>query len=221
MEQHLPFLRSLPLFRGIAEPEILCLLRSLDASELRFAKREILWEPIRRVPYLCVVVEGCFQIAQEDWQGNRSIIDSFAPGNFIGESPGSMEGLQPFYFMVKAGTTAIVFSSAADLLDPPEEMRGAHKVFLRNLLDTLVRKEMRLLYKIECLSCRTTREKLMRYLNIQAAEQGSRTVTMDFTRQELADYLCVDRSAMCTELTRMQRDGLIRCEKRAFELLGD
>ena len=220
MEQHLAFLRSLPLFRGMEEPDILRLLRDLNASELRFAKQEIVWEPFRRPPYLCVIVEGCFQMMREDWRGNRSITDFFLPGDLISENPA--EGLLPFYFTVKAGTTAIVFLNDAKPMPPEEGLRDVNMLFLRNLADVLIRKETRLLYKIEYLSRRTTREKLMCYLTVQAALQGGgRRVTVDFTRQELADFLSVDRSAMCTELARMQRDGLIRFDKREFELLGN
>jgi len=233
MEQHLAFLGSLPLFRGMEETEILRLLQGLNASELRFAKQEIIWEPFRRPPYLCVVVEGCFQMMREDWRGNRSITDCFLPGDLISETPALFppgdlsnespaEGLLPFYYTVKAGTAAIIFSYDAGFIPPEEALRDVAMVFLRNLADALIRKETRLLYKIEYLSRRTTREKLMSYLMVQAALQGGgRRVTVEFTRQELADFLSVDRSAMCTELARMQKDGLIRFDKREFELLGE
>ena len=219
MEKYLSFLATLPLFRGMQEMDILHLLHNMDAKEMYFAKQEIVWDAMRSIPYMCIVVEGSFMILQEDWRGNRSIIGSFCRGDFLCEGIiGAAEGVLPFYLSVKAGTRAITFTSE-DREDPLNGQRAVHWIFLRNLVDVLLQKEMRLLYKIESLSRRTTRDKLMSYLTIQSARQGSRTVTVDYTRQELADFLSVDRSAMCTELTRMQNDGLIRYARREFELL--
>jgi CRP-like cAMP-binding protein len=221
MEQYLPFLRSLPLFKGIAEPEILRLLQSLRAKSLRFDNAQIVWEPMRRLPYMCVIVEGGFMILQEDWRGNRSIVGNFGRGDFLSEGAiGAMEGVLPFYLSVQAGTVVILLANEMQ----NNMFAGNHRVqltFLHNLADVLIQREVRLLYKIEYLSKRTTREKLMSYLTIQSARQGSRRVRVEFTRQELADFLSVDRSAMCTELSRMQNDGLIRYDRRYFELLDD
>ncbi|MDR2686992.1 MAG: helix-turn-helix domain-containing protein [Oscillospiraceae bacterium] len=85
----------------------------------------------------------------------------------------------------------------------------------------MVRRERLLLHKIDYLSKRTTRDKILSFLAIQAARHGARRFNVPYTRQELADLLAVDRSAMCTELTRMQNDGLIRFERKRFELLGE
>jgi len=221
MEKYLSSLQTLPLFRGIAPPDILRLLHSLGASEQHFASPEILWEPTSQLPYMGIITEGSFQIMQEDWRGNRSITGSFLPGDFISErSFGEMDGLLPFHLSVKAGTTVIHLAKQAGV-DPPDDLRDIHMIFLRNLVDALIQKELQLLYKIEYLSKRTTREKLMSYFTVLSARQHSSVIHLDFNRQELADFLSVDRSAMCTELARMQNDGLIRYDKRQFELLLD
>jgi len=221
MEKHLPFLRTLPLFLGIEPPDILRLLHSLGASEQHYASPEILWEPTQQLPYMGIITKGSFQIMQEDWRGNRSITGSFLPGDFISEgSFGEMDGLLPFHLSVKTGTTVIHLSNQAGV-NPPDGLRDIHMIFLRNLVDVLIHKELQLLYKIEYLSKRTTREKLMSYFTVLSARQNSSVIHLDFNRQELADYLSVDRSAMCTELARMQNDGLIRYDKRQFELLAD
>lgn len=217
MEQHLPFLRSLPLLREMTDEEILRLLGCLRARERRFEKNQIVWEPAARLPFLCVIVEGGLRISQEDWRGNRSIVGDFGPGDFLGEVAAA-DGALPFFLSVPAATTVILLESNA-AMNPCARRCGAHLYLLRNMVDALARKEERLLDKIEYLSRRTTREKLMAYLAIQAAREGSRRVRVPYTRQELADLLSVDRSAMCTELTRMQNDGLLRCDRRHFELL--
>ena len=219
MEKYLPFLRSLPLFAGLAEPELLRLLQCLQADAPRFAEGQIIWEPFRRQPYLCVAAEGLFQLMQEDFRGNRCIVGCYAPGDIFSGSALSMEGAPPFYLHAKGGATAIVLAVPEKTF--PEDSRNIQVIFYRNLMGAMIEHEKRLLHKIEVLSRRTTRDKLMGYLVAQAAQQGSRTVMVEFTRQELADTLGVDRSAMCTELTRMQKDGLLRCRARSFELLGE
>ncbi|MDR0531414.1 MAG: Crp/Fnr family transcriptional regulator [Oscillospiraceae bacterium] len=221
MDKYLPFLRSLELFEDMDDASILKLLKCLSARELRFDHQQIVWSRSLEMPFMCVVVEGGLMIVQEDWRGNRSIIGSFGPGEFISEGAiGVLEGVLPFYLSVRAETVVLVFSNEA-AMNPCDGNCGAHGLFLRNLINALLQKEMRLLYKIEYLSRRTTREKLMSFLTIQSARQGSRKVTVEFTRQELADFLSVDRSAMCTELSHMKQDGLIRYDRRCFELLDD
>jgi CRP-like cAMP-binding protein len=221
MEKYLTCLRSLPLFQGMTDEQILHLLRCLRAREQHFEKNEIVWEPMNNMPLLCIIVQGGLMILQEDWRGNRTIMGDFGAGDFLGETAlGAMDGVLPFFLSVRAKTTLILMDNGVAMNPCPQRCK-AHLYLLRNMVDTLIQKEMRLLYKIEYLSRRTTREKLMAYLTIQSARAGSKRISVPYTRQELADILSVDRSAMCTELTRMQSDGLIRYDRRHFELLEE
>ena len=110
--------------------------------------------------------------------------------------------------------------SAAGGCDGRELETGRlQQVMTRNLLRIVAQKALFLNRKIEFLSRRTTREKLLAYLSAQARAAGSRQFTIPFNRQELADFLCVERSAMSAELGRMKRDGLLDFERRTFRLL--
>ena len=75
------------------------------------------------------------------------------------------------------------------------------------------------LQKFQLLSRRRTRERLLAYLSMLAMESGSPSFSVPFSRQEMADYLCVERSAMCTELSKLQREGMLRFKGKEFELL--
>jgi len=221
MEKNLAFLRTLPLFRGIADEDILSLMRCLRARALHFDKSRTVWDPMQKLPFLAIIQEGGAMILQEDWRGNRSITGDFGPGDFLGESAiGDLEGCLPFFLSVRANTTVILLDNEA-LMSPCGKRCQAHLFLLRNMVETLLKKEVRLLYKIEYLSKRTAREKIMSYLTIQSVRQGSRRISVPYTRQELADFLAVDRSAMCTQLTRMQNDGLIKYDRHHFELLDE
>jgi len=226
MEERLPFLRSSALFRGMTDGEILRVLECLHAREQRFDQDQIVWDVSGKSVW-ALVAQGGLIIQQEDLRGNRSILGDFGPGDFLGgNAMGAMAGTLSFFILVRAGTVLILMDSESAMNPCGDSCGGnggcrAHLLFLRNAAEGLARREMLLLYKIEYLSKRTTREKLLSYLSIQSALQGTRRVHVPCTRQELADFLAVDRSAMCTELTRMQNDGLLRYERKRFELLGD
>jgi len=218
MEEYLPFLRGQALFRGMADDEILRLLACFHARALRFDQARIAWEFGSR-PYLGILLEGGLMAQQEDLRGNRTILGDFGPGDFLDSClMSAIKGAQPFFLSVRAGT-AILLLEQQPMLEPCGEDCRSHLLFLRNGAQAMAWRERHLLHKIEVLSKRTTREKILSYLTIQSALQGARRFNVPYTRQELADFLAVDRSAMCTELTRMQNDGLIRYERKRFELL--
>ena len=89
---------------------------------------------------------------------------------------------------------------------------------LNNLLSILATKNVNLNQKIECLSQRTTREKILNYLTGKSIQNNSKTFEIPYDRQGLADYLCVERSAMSVEISKLQKEGLIKTNKNYFEI---
>ena len=220
MEERLPLLRKLPLFRGMTDEEILRALECFHARELRFNCARLLLEP-GELPYWGVVLEGSITVLQEDLRGNRTTLGKVCGGDYAdGKTLAKAGSLSmPFYIDVQAGTLALLFDRET-VMNPVGEGSRVHALFLRNALEAASQFALELMQKIDYLSRRTTREKLLSFLTIQAAGQGARRFNVPYTRQELADLLAVDRSAMCTELTRMQNDGLIRFDRKRFEILG-
>ena len=224
LKEYLPLLCTFPLFRGIPNGELAALLECLRAHVQQIKKGEVIWEPAKQFPFLGVVLKGGIMTLQEDLRGNRSIVGDYGPGDFLGENDlgenalGAADGCQPYFLDVYEKTTALLLDTRK-LTAPCPKACVAHYQLMRNMVEALAQKETRLLHKIETLSKRTTRDKVLSYLTILSARAGARKVTIPYTRQELADILAVDRSAMCTELTRMQNDGLIRYDRRQFELL--
>ncbi|MCL1951436.1 MAG: helix-turn-helix domain-containing protein [Oscillospiraceae bacterium] len=215
MEKHLPILRRQDVFRGMADAEILRLLACLNAREARFDRARSLWE--LGGARWAVVVTGGLMALLADPRGNRTIVGDYGPGELL--DGGAMESdVLPLSFDVRAGTLLLLLDAAAAAAPCARACR-AHLLFLRNAAQAYGRREKLLLYKVEYLSKRSTREKIIRYLELQTDLQGSRKLSIPYSRQELADFLAVDRSAMCAELTRMQHDGLIRFERKRFEVL--
>ncbi|HBR31861.1 MAG TPA: Crp/Fnr family transcriptional regulator, partial [Clostridiales bacterium] len=99
------------------------------------------------------------------------------------------------------------------------EACGFHSKMIENLLHIIAKKNLELSEKIQHMSERNTRDKLLSYLFTQAKEAGSRDFSIPFDRQELADYLCVERSAMSNELSKLRREGIIECKKNNFKIL--
>jgi len=218
MEERLPLLRALPLFRGMTDEEILRALECFHARELRFDRPRIVWEAGGQ-GHWGVILEGGVTVQQEDTRGNRCLLGEIGPGEFLDGDALAGAGAPPFFFAVHAGTSVLLLEREA-VMNPAGEGGRAHLLFLRNAVQAMARREHLLLHKIDYLSKRTTREKILAFLRIQAARHGARRFNLPYSRQELADLLSVDRSAMCTELSRMQNDGLIRVERKRFELLG-
>ncbi|MBP3655779.1 MAG: Crp/Fnr family transcriptional regulator [Clostridia bacterium] len=203
-----------PLFRGI-EPSRLCdVLREIDAVCVNVKRGE----PVRMETShtLAAVLEGRLQIVQHDYWGTRSIIHMLVPGKMIGESFTWFEGYD-LHQQTLAQTDCMLMVFSRDKLLTggfPEQKR-----ILENLLGIYGIHQRIFLQKFHLLSRRKTRDRLLAYLSQMAADTKSAAFDLPFTRQELADYLCVERSAMCTELSALQREGILICKGRRVELL--
>jgi CRP-like cAMP-binding protein len=97
---------------------------------------------------------------------------------------------------------------------------GFHSRIINNLLHVIASKNLMMNQKLEVTSKRSTREKLMAYLMLQAKQKGSSAFTIPFDRQELADYLEVDRSGLSAEIGKLRREGLIECSRSDFTIIG-
>ena len=94
-----------------------------------------------------------------------------------------------------------------------------HNKLIRNLMHDLAQKALMFHRKIDVISRRTTREKLLSYLNYEARRQGSGSFDIPFDRQGLADYLEVDRSGLSLEISKLRKEGILESRKNHFTLL--
>lgn len=203
-----------PLFRGIAIADMEAVLEAIDACAVRVRKGEqIVLDGARPI---AVVLEGLIHIVQDDYWGTRSIIHMLMPGKTMGESFTSFPGAE-------LNQKAIAQTDAVLLAFSKDKFLGGsfpqQKIMLENLLGIYSIHQRIFLQKFQLLSRRKTRDRLLAYLSMAALDKGSPRFTVPFTRQEMADYLCVERSAMCAELSNMQKEGILRFKGREFELL--
>lgn len=212
-------LRS-PLLRGIQADELSHMLSCLSAREESFARGEYIFSSGDCTQYAGMVISGAADIIREDFWGNRSILDRVLPGELFGEVYSLTENEPLAVSVVAADHTEVMFLDMGRVMNPCSHICGFHMRLIANLLSIVSGKNLMLTRKIDHISRRTTRQKLLAYLSFQAQRSGSAEFDIPFNRQQLADYLAVDRSAMSLELGRMKRDGLIECRRNHFTLFS-
>jgi CRP-like cAMP-binding protein len=219
MKNYLDILKDVKLFSGIKETELLPLLSCLCARVLSYAKGETVLLNGDIVDSFGIVLSGQVQIVQDDYFGNRSILSKVGVGSLFGESFACAEANSLPISVIAISNSDLLFINKDKLTMPCSNACGFHSRLIQNLLYIVSSKNIALTRKIEFMSKRTTREKLLAYLSDEAMKAGSSRFTIPFNRQELADYLSVERSAMSAELSKLRDDGVLKYHKNQFELL--
>jgi CRP-like cAMP-binding protein len=214
---YLPILTSCPLFHGVSENDIHSMITCLSASIKDYDKNQYILRTGDRTASIGLVLVGDVHIVKEDFWGNRSIMADIRPGELFGEAY-AMSGAPLEISAMAMESVRVMFFDSKKIARACPSSCAYHTTLIQNLLRIITKKTLFLTQKIEILSNRTTREKLLSYLSAQAVRSGSPSFEIPFNRTQLAEYLSVDRSAMTTELGRMQDEGLLDFEKNHFEL---
>lgn len=218
MKKYFDILRVCFLFRDIAPQELTKVLECLNARVSSFDKGEAILSEGDPANDIGVVLTGRLQIVRTDFFGNRSILTSLGPGELFGESF-ACAGIASVPVTVMAAEAAEVM--LIDCVKITHSCGNAccfHQQIIYNLLQIIAAKNLVFHKKIEVTSKRTTREKLLTYLMIQAKSQGSLEFVIPYDRQELADYLEVERSGLSAEIGKLRRQGIIEAERRKFKI---
>mgnify|MGYP005772984991 FL=1 len=213
MEEWLAALGRCPLFAGLDRPTLSRLLPQLQPIPRRRAQGEALLLPGETAPGVGVLLTGGLRIVREDFWGNRSLLTTLGPGDLFAEAF-ACSGVPVTVRAEAAQAAEAVFFPPSRLLAPPPEGRELPG----RLLKVFAQKNVMLNRKIDHLSQRTTRAKVLSYLSHQASEAGSSSFTIPLNRQELADYLSVDRSALSAELGKLRREGVLEFHRSQFLL---
>ncbi|HPD89179.1 MAG TPA: Crp/Fnr family transcriptional regulator [Oscillospiraceae bacterium] len=219
MEKNLEMLKAVNLFQGIEESDLRPLLSCLSAETAHYDKGQTVFFGGENPKRFGVVLSGEVQIVKDDYYGNRSILAKIGPGNLFGESFACTEIRTLPVSVIATADSELLFIDCRRLATPCANACEFHGRLIRNLLNIVAMKNIALTQKIEFTSKRTTREKLMAYLSAEAKKAGNSRFHIPFSRQELADYLSVERSAMSAELSRLRNDGVLKYHKNEFELL--
>ena len=218
MEKYLQVMKMSALFAGIEEKEILAMLDCLSASRKKFIKNEFIFREGEQIGDTGLVLTGSVHVIKEDFWGNRMILTRIFPGQLFGETYACLR-TEPLEVAVEAAEeTEVLMVDCKKVLHMCNAACTFHSRLIQNLLWILAGKNLMLTRKMNHISRRTTREKLLSFLSEQARLQDATEFYIPFNRQQLADYLAVDRSAMSSELGRMKREGLLDFHKNHFIL---
>ncbi len=219
MKKEFKVLRQSKLFTGIKSAEICLVLKCLAPTEKAFAKGEYLLRSGDRVKAMGLVMSGCVHLVKEDYWGNRTILTEIYPGELFGESYACFEAEALRVDVLAVRDSTVLFFDVNRILTPCSDGCAYHGRLVRNLVSVLAEKNLALTGKIEHLSQRRTRDKILSYLSDLSQKQGNCQIAVPFSRQELADYLSVDRSALSNELSKLQKEGILEYDKNRFRLL--
>ena len=219
MKEFDSILAQCPLFDGIRSEDLRAMLGCIDGRTVSVSKGSAVFREGDPATHVGMVLTGAVRMIREDFYGNRSIVAHIGPAELFGET------------YACAGVEALPISAVADedsrilLMDCRRitttccNACAFHNRIIFNLLRLVANKNLVFDQKIQVTSKRTTREKLMTYLLDQAKLRGSNRFTIPFDRQELADYLEVDRSGLSAEISKLRREGILKSEKNEFVLL--
>jgi CRP-like cAMP-binding protein len=218
MEKYHAVLKQSPLFKDIDSADLTALLSCLSALKRSAGKNEFIFSAGEAAVYVGIVLSGSVNVIQEDFWGNRTILTHVTPGELFGEAFACAPVPNLPVSVIAAEKSEILLIDANRIITTCPAACTFHARLIANMLEILSMKNINLIQKIEHITKRTTREKLLSYLSEQARKAKNPSFDIPFNRQELADYLSVDRSAMSAELSKMQEEGILRYKRNHFEL---
>ena len=209
------------VFTGISIDEIHDMLSCLSARESTYQKDEIIFSYGKHITCLGIVLEGCVHLVKEDFWGNANLLAECVPGDVFGEAYAinSSEALEMNIFA--ASNCRILFLEVSKILTVCSSACEFHNRLIQNMLTLVARKNFQLNRKLEHMSKRSTKEKLLSYLSMESKKANSPSFTIPFNRQQLADYLSVDRSAMSNELCKLRDESILEFHKDNFTLFEE
>ena len=219
MEKYLEILKKCPLFAGIMEKDLLRMLTCMGARVEMFDKKYTVMAEGNPARYIGIVLSGMVQVIQVDYYGNRSILTEVESSQVFGEAFACAEVKSIPITVIANEPSEIMLLECSHILHTCSNNCGFHQQLVFNLMKDLATKTILFHQKIEIISKRSTREKLLTYLSFYAKKVGRNQFEIPYDRQELADYLEVDRSGLSAEISKLRNEGILESDKKWFVLL--
>lgn len=220
MNKYISILQRSQLFAGVGEANIEAMLDCLSAKLRGYKKGEYVLREGERVDNVMVLASGSLNIQKDDFWGNRSIVNHISAGEMFGEAYATPDSIPILNDVIALEDSDVMFFDFRKIFTVCSSACRFHTTVVQNLFFAISEKNRQLVQKLGHMSKRTTRDKLISYLSEQAKRSGSSTFSIPFNRQQLADFLCVDRSAMSNELCKLRDEGLLTFERSRFTLIS-
>ncbi|MDE6550018.1 MAG: Crp/Fnr family transcriptional regulator [Clostridia bacterium] len=203
-----------PLFEGIEESEISAMLKCSDAKFKDFSVGDTVCRFDSDKQCIGVIIKGEAELERIDYDGNRTVLEMIGEGDMFGQTLAFTNLTGDMLAVVCRKSALVVFIPADFVSCRCAHYCNKHNVLVRNMLSIISSKARSLSERVEVLSNRSIRDKLLNYFAIGCAKSGGNTFTLPFSLSTLADYICCDRSAMMRELASMKSEGIVGVDKR-------
>ena len=207
------------LFRGMEFVELENFLACLSTTERSYGKLEMILAAGAKVKSVGILLEGSAQITREDGDGNRAILSELVPSDLFGEAYAAVSSREVPITVIATGPCRVLWIPFHSIVSQCANACDIHQRLVENFIRLIAEKNIMMNEKMRLISCRTTRDKLLTYFKDYSEMVGRQTFQIPFSWTELADYLCVDRSAMSRELGRLRDQGIIAYHKNEIQWL--
>lgn len=219
MRKDLATIGSTILFRGFEEPEIQQALSCLGGTVREFMRKEVIFRPGDILDSAGIILQGQVLLCKESVEGVRFIFSELGSGEIVGETALRAAREESGYEAVAGTECRILFIQIHKIVRPGGHTCSLRARIIENMLALLLENNRTIYQKLDLVSHKSLRARILHYLTLQARKNNAPQFVIPFSRNDLADYLTVDRSALSRELQRMAVEGLIRFSKNQFELL--
>jgi CRP-like cAMP-binding protein len=218
MDKYSAMLLNTPLFRGMTQKDMISMMQCLSVRSKKYAQNQVVYLSGDKIDRIGIILQGKVIIIKEDYNNNRSIIAEFREGDIFGEAFSFSSTDKLTVSVISASDSEILFIDPQKIFSFCSSACTFHSKLIENMLFIISNKNILLNEKIDVLSKRTIKNRLLAFLQIQSQKFGKTRFSIQFNRQELADYLCVDRSALSNELSKLQDEGLLSFSHNEFQL---
>ncbi|SER56889.1 Crp/Fnr family transcriptional regulator [Lachnobacterium bovis] len=217
-DKYLMLLKNTTLFSGISIDEIDKMLNCLSSQINTYSKNEFIFRSGESIQHVGLVLSGNAMIIREDYWGNRTILSELKPGTIFGEAYAVLSFVPAESSVIATTDCSIMLLDMKKITNICSSTCTYHSKLIQNMLMTLAKKNVNLTQKIDFMSKKTIRDKLLAYLSFESNKVNNPSFTIPFNRQQLADYLSVDRSALSNEISKLQNEGVLISNKNQFTL---
>lgn len=218
MDDFIYVLKRSPLFYGIREEEIPTMLQCLVADRQQFQTGELICRMGQAATDFAMILTGRGQVIRQDFWGGEERFEILEPGSLFGPEFACAQATILPVGLVALEDCEVVFMEYKRMINVCSLACGFHNRLLQNMLRILADQNIHMERNIRHMAKKTTREKLLSYLSEEGVKNGSPSFEIPLSRQELADYLSVDRSAMSSELGKLQKEGWLEAKRNRFVL---
>lgn len=211
-------LTAFPLFAGIGQSDLPAMLQCLGYQVETYQKGSFIAAEGARMEQIGVILQGCVDMIKEDFWGNKTILMRMKKAEIFGEAFTCGSNATATVSFVAAENTTVLLLPFQRVLHTCSRSCAFHRQLIENMVRLLANQNQELMKKVEVVTQKTLREKILAYLSQQGQLQGGEYFEIPLGRSELAEYLCADRSALTRELSKMKQEGLLDYDRNVFRL---